>query len=115
MAFTSDRGKHLRVDDETQGLYTTNKPRRFRYETALQDDVWSDAVLIPRLGISSISYDLDTTGTANVQVTISSVEEIQEGTAVWREVPDNVRINTSVTAVRGKATGATGTFIVVAL
>lgn len=115
MPLYSDKGTPVKVDPLTGGLYTTEKPRRFYFHTELEDDVWSDAILIPRFDIHSISYDLDTEGTANVQCTISPPEAIQAGTAIWRDLPDNVRINPSIIAIRGRATGATGTFTVVAL
>jgi hypothetical protein len=100
------------VNPSTRGLQTTTKPVRFFYEEALTDGVWSQIVLIPQEGITSISYDLHTLGTATVQATVYPEESIIAETAVWRDIPDNVRINTSVTAIRAKSEGATGNFIV---
>lgn len=100
------------VNPSTRGLQTTTKPVRFFYEESLVDGVWSEIVLIPQEGITSISYDLETLGTAIVQATVYPEESILADTAVWRDIPENVRINTSVTAIRGKSEGAAGYFIV---
>ena len=106
-------GNVARVDGKTGGMYTTGAARRFIYEENLEVDEWSEIVLIPsEYMVSSISYDLETEGTATVQATISSIESILAGNAIWRDIPENVRINTSVVALRGRSLGAVGTFVV---
>lgn len=106
-------GNVARVDGKTGGIYTTGAARRFIYEEQLEADEWSEIVLIPsEYSIDSISYDLQTQGTATVQATISSIESILAGNAVWRDIPENVRVNTSVVAMRGRALGAVGTLII---
>ena len=106
-------GNVAKVDRKTGGIYTTGAARRFIYEENLEADEWSEVVLIPsENNINSISYDLHTEGTATVQATISSIESILDGNAIWRDIPENVRINTSVVAMRGRSMGAVGTFIV---
>jgi hypothetical protein len=109
-------GKPVRIDQSTAGLVTTNRNPVFFYDENLVDGVWSEVVLLPeQYDLRSISYDLSTTGTPSVQVTISPLELISAGTAIWREMPDNVRINPSITAIRARVTGDVGYFVVRAM
>ena len=100
------------VDSETKGLYTTSRPRKFFYDEQLVSGQWSEIVVFPDYGFTSISYDLETEGTGTVQVTISTIEAILDGLAIWRDLPENVTINPSVVAMRARCDGATGYFVV---
>jgi hypothetical protein len=77
-------------------------------EVILVDGVYSDAIRIPGGDITSICYDLETDGEAVIETTISPDID----SAIWREVGFGAEISPAVKAIRAKATGATGSFIV---
>lgn len=100
------------VDKDTKGVLSTPKPKKFFYDEELTDGIWSEIVLIPDYGFNSISYDLQSDGECTVQATISPIELIEQEQAIWRDLPENVRINPSISAIRAKCDGANGYFVV---